>query len=164
MKAFFYFFLFNFMLLTTFSQAQLKRSTYIYQAGQVQFWYPESWQIDEVEKVATLQNSEGELSISFSILPAEGIEEALNDLESIVLTQLNDPKTTSEPEIIEMNGMQGVVTELEGTMKGIAVQLGVFIIDGPENVLLVLGMGHKRSLSTYKKELNKIIKSIKPIN
>ena len=152
------------MLMTTFSQAQLKRSTYIYQAGQVQFWYPENWEIDEVEQVATLQNIEGDLSISFSVISTEGIEKALSDLESIVLTQLNDPVTTSEPEIIEMNGMQGVVSEMEGTMNNISVQLGVFIIDGPLNVILVLGMGHKRSLSTYKKELNKIIKSIKPIN
>ncbi|MCH2021941.1 MAG: hypothetical protein MK207_05620 [Saprospiraceae bacterium] len=164
MKSFFYFFLLNFMLMTTFSQAQLKRSTYIYQAGQVQFWYPENWEIDEVEQVATLQNIEGDLSISFSVISTEGIEKALSDLESIVLTQLNDPVTTSEPEIIEMNGMQGVVSEMEGTMNNISVQLGVFIIDGPLNVILVLGMGHKRSLSTYKKELNKIIKSIKPIN
>ena len=152
------------MLMTTFSQAQLKRSTYIYQAGQVQFWYPENWEIDEVEQVATLQNIEGDLSISFSVISTEGIEKALSDLESIVLTQLNDPVTTSEPEIIEMNGMQAVVSEMEGTMNNISVQLGVFIIDGPLNVILVLGMGHKRSLSTYKKELNKIIKSIKPIN
>ena len=152
------------MLLTTFSQAQLKRNTYIYQAGQVQFWHPEGWEIDEIEQVATLQNNEGDLSISFSVISAEGIEEALNDLESIVLTQLNDPVTTSEPEIIEMNGMQGVVIEMQGTMNNISVQLGIFIIDCPENVLLVLGMGHKRSLNTYKKELNKIIKSIKPIN
>ena len=152
------------MLMTTFSQAQLKRSTYIYQAGQVQFWYPENWEIDEVEQVATLQNIEGDLSISFSVISTEGIEKALSDLESIVLTQLNDPVTTSEPEIIEMNGMPGVVSEMEGTMNNISVQLGVFIIDGPLNVILVLGMGHKRSLSTYKKELNKIIKSIKPIN
>ena len=98
------------MLMTTFSQAQLKRSTYIYQAGQVQFWYPENWEIDEVEQVATLQNIEGDLSISFSVISTEGIEKALSDLESIVLTQLNDPVTTSEPEIIEMNGMQGVVS------------------------------------------------------
>ena len=42
------------MLMTTFSHAQLKRSTYIYQAGQVQFWYPENWKIDEIEKLLEL--------------------------------------------------------------------------------------------------------------
>jgi len=164
MKTIFYVFLFSFILMSTSTQAQLKRNLYTYQAAQVQFWYPNEWQIDEVEKVATVQSLEGSLSITFSIMEANQIEEALAELESIMLTQLTNPVITTEPELVELQGMDGVMTELKGTMNGTTVQLGVFIIDSPQNVLLVLGIGHEDALKKYNKELNKIIKSIKPIN
>jgi hypothetical protein len=164
MKTFFSVFLFSFICLSFSTQAQLKRNSYIYQAAQVQLSYPEGWQMDEVDKVATLQNMEGDLSVSFSVMQASKMEEALMELETVMKTQLSNPEIISEPKIIEMNGMEGVVMEMQGMMKGMQVQLGVFIIDSPHNVLMVLGMGEKKSLTAYNKELDKIIKSIKPIN
>lgn len=163
MKTFFCIFLFSFIITNTGLQAQSKRNAYTYQAAQVEFWYPNEWQIEEVEKVATLQNSDGSLSITFSIMEADQIEEALIELEAIIQTQLTQPKITTEPEIVELNGMMGVVSELEGSINGSPVQLGVFIIDSPQNVLLVLGMGHELTLQKNNKILDKIIKSIKPI-
>ncbi|BDS15494.1 hypothetical protein [Aureispira anguillae] len=163
MKTFFCIFLFNFILISTTVQAQAKRNLYTYQAAQVEFWYPNEWQVEEAERVTVLQNIDQSLSITFSIMEAEKIEEALIELESIMQTQLTNPTITTEPEIIELNGMMGVVAELNGTLDGNLVQLGVFIIDSPQNVLLVLGMGHKKALQQYNKALDKIIKSIKPI-
>lgn len=163
MKLFFCIFLFNLLLISTTSQGQTQRNRYTYQAAQVEFWYPNEWQIEEEEKVATLQNLEGSLSITFSIMEANQIEEALIELESIMQMQLTNPSMTMEPEVVNLNGMMGVVTELTGTMKGTPIQLGVFIIDSPQNVLLVLGMGDKITLKKYNKALDKIIKSIKPI-
>lgn len=96
-------------------------------------------------------------------MEANQIEEALIELESIMQMQLTNPSMTMEPEVVNLNGMMGVVTELTGTMKGTPIQLGVFIIDSPQNVLLVLGMGDKITLKKYNKALDKIIKSIKPI-
>ena len=163
MKTFFCIFLFSFILTGTSLQAQIKRNLYTYQAAQVEFWYPNEWQIEEIEKVATLQNGDGSLSITFSIMEADQIEEALIELEAIIQTQLVQPNITTDPEIVELNGMMGVVSELEGSINGSPVQLGVFIIDSPQNVLLVLGMGHELTLQKHNKILDKIIKSIKPI-
>ncbi len=164
MKPIVYFFLFSFIAVATHTQAQLKRNTYTYQAAQVQFWYPNEWKMEEDEKVATLQSLEGALSITFSIMEADRIEEALVELESIMLTKLTNPSMTTDPKVVQLHGMEGVMTELKGTMNGTSVQLGVFIIDSPQNVLLVLGMGQAEALKKYNEELNKIIKSIKPIN
>lgn len=163
MRTFFYIFLFSFILTTVNLQAQTKRNSYTYQAAQVEFWYPNEWQIEETEKVATLQNSDGSLSITFSIMAADQIEEALIELETIIQTQLTEPNITTDPKIVELNGMMGVVSELEGSINGSPVQLGVFIIDSPQNVLLVIGMGHELTLQKNDKILDKIIKSIKPI-
>ena len=163
MKALFSIFFFSFIVLINNTEAQLKPNLYTYQAAQVQFWYPSEWDVKEEEKVATLQSFEGALSITFSIMQANQIEDALIELESIVQTQLTNPTITTDPEIVDLHGMAGVMTELEGTMEGNFVQLGVFIIDSPQNVLLVLGMGRKKALKKYNKELTKIINSIEPI-
>jgi hypothetical protein len=163
MRTFFCIFLFSFILTTVNLQAQTKRNLYTYQAAQVEFWYPSEWQIEEVEKVATLQNSDGSLSITFSIMAADQMEEALIELESIIQAQLTQPNITTDPKIIELNGMMGVVSEVEGSINGSPVQLGIFIIESPQNVLLVIGMGHELTLQKNNKILDKIIKSIKPI-
>lgn len=143
--------------------AQLKRNTYTYQAAQVQFWYPNEWQIEEEDKLVTLQSTDGALTISFSIMQASEMQAALTELESIVQTQLANPSFTTEPEIIDLNGMEGVMAELMGTMDGLSIRLGVFIVSSPQNVLLILGMGKEEALGKYNKELQKIIKSIQPL-
>ena len=86
------------------------------------------------------------------------------DLESIMNEQLSDPSIIETPEIIEINGMQGVALGMQGFMKGMQVQVGLFLIERPQKVLLVLGIGEKTTLTQYEDELNKIIKSIKPLN
>lgn len=123
MKTFFCIFFLNFILMSTAVHGQAKRNLYTYQAAQIEFWYPNKWQIIEEEKVATLQNIDGSLSMTFSIMEADKMEEALIDLESIMQTQLTNPMITTDPEIIALNEMMGVVSELKGTMHGSLVQL-----------------------------------------
>lgn len=162
-KILFFIFLFFFLIQSETTTAQLKRNTYTYQAAQVQFWYPNEWQIEEEDKLVTLQSMDGALTISFSIMQASEMEAALVELESIVQTQLANPSFTTEPEIIDLNGMEGVMAELMGTMDGQSIRLGVFIVSSPQNVLLILGMGKEEALGKYNKELQKIIKSIQPL-
>jgi len=163
MKILFYILLGSFLLSWNAAQAQLKPNHYTYQAAQVQFWYPSEWEVSEAERVVTAQTIDGALSMTFSIMQADQIEEALMELESIIQTRVTLPQITAEPELVELKGMQGVMTEVEGTMEGKEVQLGVFIIDSPQNVLLVLGVGQKEALKKYNQDLNKVIQSIEPI-
>jgi len=88
MKIFFCLFLFSFTLTNTGLQAQVKHNLYTYQAAQVEFWYPNEWQIVEESQVTTLQNKDGSLSITFSVMETDQIEEALIELEAIIQTQL----------------------------------------------------------------------------
>lgn len=162
MKRFLYFLLL-FLFIHSPLSAQLKPNTYTYQAAQVQFWYPSEWKIDEAEKLVTVQSPDDALNINFSIMQASEMEAAMVELESIVQTQLANPSFTTEPEIIQLNGMEGVMAELSGTIDGANIRMGVFIIDSPQNVLLILGMGKEIAMNKYNKELQKIIQSIKAI-
>lgn len=162
MRIIFFVSLFIFMI-SFFCAAQSKNNSYIYQAAQVEFWHPTKWEISEEDKVVTLQTMEGALSITFSIMKADDLENALIELETLVQTQLNEPTMTAEPEIIRFNQLEGVMMEMSGTMNGEIVRLGIFVIDSPQNVLLILGLGQEKVLNKYSKELNKIIQSIKAI-
>lgn len=162
MRIFFFVFLFSFIT-SFYCQAQQKNNTYTYQAAQIEFWYPNNWEISEEEKVITLQTMEGALSMTFSIMQANDLEKALIELESVVHTQLSNPTITTEPQIVKLNQLDGVMMEISGTMNGKTVRFGVFIIDSPQNILLVLGIGQEKVLNKYNKELNKIIQSIKAI-
>jgi hypothetical protein len=111
-----------------------------------------------------LQQLGGEISVSLRTLKTTKIEEALMELESLIRDQISDPEITSDPKIIEINGMQGVVMDMQGYLKGMRVQVGIFLIERPPHVLMLLGMGKKTALQQYEKELNSIINSIKPLN
>ena len=143
---------------------QLQANSYVYQPARVYIQLMKGWQVEENDQVSIVQHEGGELSLSLSVLEAEKIEEALMDLESIMNEQLSNPSIIETPEIIEINGMQGVALGMQGFMKGMQVQVGLFLIERPQKVLLVLGIGEKTTLTQYEDELNKIIKSIKPLN
>ncbi len=164
MRTFIYLLLFVMLCICFDIQAQLKPNSYVYQAAQVHLKHPDGWQIDRHEKVVTLQQLGGEISVSLRALKTTKIEEALMELESLIRDQISDPEITSDPKIIEINGMQGVGMDMQGYLKGMRVQVGVFLIERPLRVLMELGMGEKIALEQYEKELNSIINSIKPLN
>ena len=164
MPIFIYILLFGMLCSPLQMTGQLQANSYVYQPAKVHIQLIEGWQVEENDQVSIVQHEGGELSLSLSVLDAEKIEEALMDLESIMNEQLSDPSIIETPEIIEINGMQGVALGMQGFMKGMQVQVGLFLIERPQKVLLVLGIGEKTTLTQYEDELNKIIKSIKPLN
>jgi predicted Zn-dependent protease len=164
MRTFIYLLLLLVLCTTLDIQAQRKPNSYVHQSAQVHLKYPDGWYIDKHEKMVTLQQLGGEISVSLRTLKTTKIEEALMELESLIRDQISDPEITSDPKIIEINGMQGVVMDMQGYLKGMRVQVGIFLIERPPHVLMLLGMGKKTALQQYEKELNSIINSIKPLN
>lgn len=143
--------------------AQVDRQWFIYQAAEVSFWYPDNWELEHQETTVRLQHTASGLSVTFTLLEHTQIEEALQDLEQLVAEQVNNPTWSSDPALIDWNGILGVGAEVQGTIEEQPIQMGLFLLERPQQVLLVIGLGDKNALQEHQESLDKILQSIKPI-
>lgn len=136
-----------------------------YTEANVKFWIPEDWkQNSNVETAETymleFSSPDEGVSLSFSVMAAQDLEASLSELERTLNEQLEDLEMLSEPEMIDLNGMQGVATELKGFMAGLPVQMGVFVLDTNGQILLILGLAQEKAMKKYGETIDKILKSI----
>lgn len=145
------------------SQAQIERQWFIHQAAKISFWYPDTWQLEHKEQVVHLQHAASGLSVTFTLLEDTQMEEALQDLEQLVAEQVTDPTWSNVPNLIALNGITGVGAEVQGKLDGQPIQMGLFLLERPNQVLLVVGLGNQTALKKHQEHLNKILQSIKPL-
>ncbi len=148
---------------TSQTQAQVERQWFMHQAAKVGFWYPDNWQLETEEQVVRLQHSASGLSVTFTLLEDTQMEAALQELESIVAEQVHAPQWSSPPDLIELNGLLGVGAEVQGQLDGKPIQMGLFLIERPNQVLLVVGLGYETALKEHRASLDQILQSIKPL-
>lgn len=136
-----------------------------YTKANVKFWIPDDWKqnkTEEIEETYTLEYSSPDdgVVLSFSVMFSQDLEASLAELDRTLGEQLEDIEMLSEPEMIDLNGMQGVMTEIKGKMAGQAIQMGVFVLDTNGQILLILGMAQEKAMQKYGDAIDKILKSI----
>lgn len=143
--------------------AQVDRQWFIYQAAEVSFWYPDNWELEQQETTVRLQHTASGLSVTFTLLEDTQMEEAFQGLEQLVAEQVEEPTWSSDPALIDWNGIMGVGAEVEGKIEGQPIQMGLFLLERPQKVLLVIGLGDQAALQEHQESLDKILQSIQPI-
>ncbi|MGH1335135.1 MAG: hypothetical protein ACRBFS_03340 [Aureispira sp.] len=143
--------------------AQVDPQWFLHQTAKVGFWYPDNWQLENQEEVVRLQHTTSGLSVTFTLLEDTQMEEALQGLERLVAEQVQNPTWSSAPELIDLNGIMGVGAEVQGNLDGQPIQMGLFLLERPHQVLLVVGLGDQKALKEHQESLDKILQSIKPI-
>ncbi|MCP4439179.1 MAG: hypothetical protein GY810_09575 [Aureispira sp.] len=137
-----------------------------YTEANIKFWIPDNWNQTETDESETdylmeFSSPDEAVAISFSVMAATDLEASLDELDRTLGEQLKDIEMLSEPELIEMNGLQGVMTEIKGEMAGQAVQMGVFVLDTDGQILLILGLAQEKAMRKHGKTIDKVMKSIK---
>jgi hypothetical protein len=163
MRTFFFCLVLLLLLGASQTQAQVEPQWFLYQPAEVGFWYPDNWQLEQQASVVRLQHAASGLSVTFTLLEDTQMETALQELEQIVAEQVQDPQWSSPPDLIELNGLLGVAAEVRGTLDERPIQMGVFLLERPGQVLLVVGLGYQTALQEHQESLNKILQSIKPL-
>jgi len=159
----FFFSLLLFSLLSANLVAQIKPQWHVYQPAKVSFWYPESWQLEEVEGSVSIRHPETALSLTWTLLPDAQLETALEQWLSDILTQVEEAHWSSAPDLLQLNGLQGVGGEIEGQMEGKAIKIGLFLFERPQGILLLVGMGFEGAMETHREALDRMVQSIQPL-
>lgn len=152
-----------FLLGTSQASAQVDRQWFLHQAAKVGFWYPDNWQLEQLDQVVRLQHPPSGLSVTFTLLEDTQMEVALQDLERIVAEQVQQPTWSAAPDLVNLNGLVGVGAEVQGELDGKPIKMGLFLLERPNQVLLVVGLGYEATLQAHQDNLNRILQSIKPL-
>ena len=162
MRTFFFSLLFISLLSANLS-AQNQRQWYAYQAAKVSFWYPEAWVLEAEEGSVIIRHPQTALSMTFTLLPDTQLEGALAQWHADLSTQLTDARWSVAPDLVQLNNLLGVGGEIEGTLEGKAVKIGLFLLERPQGVLLLVGMGFQGALDEQRETLDRIVQSIQPL-
>ena len=133
-------------------------NTYNYTGANISFWYPDNWLVREHILLLLMPKAEN-LQIEFRIPETinlnEAVKESLNELKS-----LYPDDTLYIIKEYTINRLK--VKEVDGTIQNNKVNY--FLLETPENKIIKIGyIAPEDIVLKYKNDIQKIIKSLKPI-
>ncbi len=131
---------------------------YNYTGANISFWYPDNWNVSEHILLLLMpksQNLQIEFRIPESINLNEAVKESLNELKS-----LYPDDTLFVIKDYTINKLK--VKEIDGIIQNNKVNY--FLLETPENKIIKIGyIAPENIVLKYKNDIQKIIKSLKPI-
>ena len=133
-------------------------NTYIYTGANISFWYPDNWVVSEHILLLLMPKAEN-LQIEFRIPETinlnEAVKESLNELKS-----LYPDDTLYIIKEYTINRLK--VIEVDGTIQ--SNKVNYFLLETPQNKIIKIGyIAPEDVVLKYKNDIQKIIKSLKPI-
>ena len=106
---------------------------------------PAGWILVDEEGSLELSSPNNDIMISFQSFPESELAAVLVGLEQMIGETVSELKPVSEPDVVEINGLQVMLSDARGKMDGIPVQIGIFLVPADEMVLLILGIARSDS-------------------
>ena len=133
-------------------------NTYNYTGANISFWYPDNWLVREHLLLLLMPKAEN-LQIEFRIPETinlnEAVKESLNELKS-----LYPDDTLYIIKEYTINRLK--VIEVDGTIQ--SNKVNYFLLETPQNKIIKIGyIAPEDIVLKYKNDIQKIIKSLKPI-
>lgn len=150
-------------LLSATLSAQIQRQWHVFQEAKVSFWHPADWTLQAAENSVITTHPETALSLTFTLLPDTELEAALQQWQTDLAAQITDAHWSTAPDLVQLNDLLGVGGEIEGTMDDQPVKIGLFLLERPQGVLLLVGMGFQGALDEHREALDRIVQSIQPL-
>lgn len=150
-------------LLSATLSAQIQRQWHVFQEAKVSFWHPANWTLQTAENSVIATHPKTALSLTFTLLPDTELEAALEQWQADLSAQVTDAHWSVAPDLVQLNDLLGVGGEIEGTLDDQPVKIGLFLLERPQGVLLLVGMGFQGALDKHREALDRIVQSIQPL-
>ncbi len=142
---------------------QSKATEYPHEEGKVKITIPDTWKVEINEETLTASTQDGTISLVFSIIEANTLDAALDEVDKQMATEFQEVKI-GEPEEIEINGMSAVSYDGSATTDGTTIYIGGSLIMTPSNkVLFIFAAAAPDAMEKYEKDIEAIANSIKPL-
>lgn len=129
----------------------------------VKLWVPAGWTVEDGPGEIIMTEPHGEVAMRFAVIDAADLGAALLDVGARVLTEVDDVALDGAPGELTVNGMSGLYQDGKGTIDGVAVDLGVGVLDTPsDKFLLVVGAADSAHFDAHEAEIKDILDHIQP--
>jgi hypothetical protein len=131
--------------------------------AQVQLWIPPGWHVDDAPGEIVMRDPDGDVALRFAVVDAKDLGGALLEVGAHVLTEVDDVQLVGTPGDLTVNGMPGLYQDGKGTIDGVAVDLGVGVIDTPaDKFLVVVGAADSAHFAEHEGEVKEVLARIAP--
>jgi len=125
---------------------------------------PQGWTVIADTGSYEVHSPNKDILLSFLYFPEFELEAVLTGLDEMMKTSISNLITVGEPSMTEVNNLPVMMAEAKGTMDGINVQIGTFIISRSTHVLLILGIAREGAPQKEIEGLDIIIGELHAIN
>ncbi|MBK7867194.1 MAG: hypothetical protein IPJ75_09495 [Ignavibacteriales bacterium] len=134
----------------TFTHAKLKFSVTL----------PAGWMYETSDNGISAYPKEGGFFVYFQVIPADGVDAALSEVDKILSQQMQNVKL-GEAQDYDVNGMSGVF--VEGTADGLLMAVGVIDTPVASSSLMVGAWGTPEVVEQYQQDIMFIFNNISPV-
>ncbi len=151
------FFLLPMLLLLGFFGSLAAQEPLLFEATQIRTLSPENWKIEKTADGIGLVSPNDEIMLDFQEFPESETEEVLQGLERMLMENIEDLQAVGEPDVLDVNGLDLLVSELKGVVDGVEVQIGIFLVEKNNTALLITFMARSDANPKHIKELQLVL-------
>jgi hypothetical protein len=137
----------------------------ISKTGGVQVEVPEGYNgVAALDRMLKLTDPTDSLAIHLFVVDARNFTHVIKALEKELNTKTRNLRWRGVPNVVVLNGMQGVSTEADATINGQAVKVGGVILKTPTNkYLCIVGIVNAAKEEGFATAMKGIFQSVKPL-
>lgn len=124
---------------------------------------PVSWKFIREDGTMELHSTDKAILITFMHFPEQELEMVLSGLDEMMQESIKDLRTVNGGEMVQINELDIMLAEAKGTMDGVDVQVGTFLIRRETSIMLILGLARSNADAQAIKGLDLVIGSLQAI-
>jgi predicted Zn-dependent protease len=137
--------------------------TYPHAEAKVEVTIPDNWKVEGEDDTLSAVSADETLGLVFTVLAAKDVDAALEGLDKELSSFIKDLTPKKEGQPVTINGMKGMTIDAEGKIEGVAMDVGLMILEAPSGkVILVFGFAAKGTMNKHERAVQGIFQSLKP--
>ena len=138
--------------------------THTHAPAKVQVDIPDNWKVEAEDDTLSATSADETLGLVFTILAASDVDAALDALDEELSSFITGLRPTGDAKPATVNGMRGVSVDGKGTIEGVAMDIGLMVLQAPSGkVIVILGFAAEGTMGQHERDVQSIFQSLKPV-
>jgi hypothetical protein len=131
--------------------------------GKIEFYIPDTWKNEMQSGIISSESPDGGVAVVFTLLRNEQLNDALAEAEASIVDAVGPLSPNGEVLEFTVNGMPATMQKGSAQNGQTSVSL-TMVLTPVGRWLMIMYMGNKTQEAFWRKDLNEILNSVKPLN
>ncbi len=131
--------------------------------GKIEFYIPDTWKNEMQSGIISSESPDGGVAVVFTLLRNEQLNDALAEAEASIVDSVGPLSPNGEVLEFTVNGMPATMQKGSAQNGQTSVSL-TMVLTPVGRWLMIMYMGNKSQEAFWRKDLNQILNSVKPLD